>query len=228
MALTLVDVMDKYRPATGYTHSDEFTLIFPAIAADKPDTVHLHNGKVFKLCTLVASYTSVRFAFHMRNEINANKEHYKPAFVEKVNNCTTCFDARLLEFPKEEEFELVNHMIWRSNRDCYRNSVSKFAREYYSAKQLHGKKTQEKLDMMLTQGFDFKNDPRVHLQYGIYAKRELYEKISEHVDTPVLRSRTALKCLVMQATDPMLELLLAKNWPTTTLPEGVTDFSLQI
>ena len=36
--------------STGYTHSDEITLIFPK--CENEESVHMHNGKIMKLVSL--------------------------------------------------------------------------------------------------------------------------------------------------------------------------------
>jgi tRNA(His) 5'-end guanylyltransferase len=61
------------------------------------------------------------------------------------------FDARVFILP---ESEVTNYLIWRQ-KDCIRNSVSMSAQAIFSHKQHQGKKTSEKLDMLLEKGVDW-------------------------------------------------------------------------
>jgi tRNA(His) guanylyltransferase len=62
---TTVDLLKKYNCRTGFTQSDEITLYFPPCDLDKGQT-HLYGGRVEKLCSIIASYTSVRFNHHIK------------------------------------------------------------------------------------------------------------------------------------------------------------------
>jgi tRNA(His) 5'-end guanylyltransferase len=72
MVLTTKDLVKKFGAVTGYTQSDEISLLFaPAkteekMANAKPGRIfdHPHSGRIVKLCTLMASYASARFNCH--------------------------------------------------------------------------------------------------------------------------------------------------------------------
>ena len=57
MVNTTYDLLKEFKCNTGYTHSDEITLIF-----DKGD--HIRNGNVTEIITLISGYCSVRFNYH--------------------------------------------------------------------------------------------------------------------------------------------------------------------
>jgi len=56
------------------------------------------------------------------------------------------FDARVFQIPYQEE--VINYFIWRQ-QDATRNSISSVAQANFSAKELHGKKTNEMQDMLM-------------------------------------------------------------------------------
>lgn len=55
------------------------------------------------------------------------------------------FDARVYTIPSKTD--VMNYLVWRQ-RDAMRNSVNMFARAYFSDRQLHGKSTIQRLDML--------------------------------------------------------------------------------
>lgn len=57
MIYTTYDLICKFNCSTGYTHSDEITLIF-----DKNSNIF--EGKVYKIITSISSYCSIRFNYH--------------------------------------------------------------------------------------------------------------------------------------------------------------------
>ena len=140
MIQTMNDLLTKFNARTGYTHSDEITLIFDKICTkdeydEDKSLVHNYNGRIEKILTLVSGYCSVRFNYYIKLYVNADNKSYKTQFLDKINSDIVFFDARIIM----PHGEFVNHMIWRSVCDCYRNCVACFARKYFSAKKLHKK-----------------------------------------------------------------------------------------
>ena len=70
MIETSFDLLEKFRPTTAYTHSDEITLIFPALTEEdkKNGTTLSFNGRIQKFATLLASYCSIRFNYHIQKQ----------------------------------------------------------------------------------------------------------------------------------------------------------------
>lgn len=67
----------------------------------------------------------------------------------RVDARTPVFDARAFNVPDENE--VANYFLWRA-KDWERNSVSMFARAFYSHKQLHGKGRAATLEMLEADG----------------------------------------------------------------------------
>ncbi|KAH6865869.1 tRNAHis guanylyltransferase-domain-containing protein [Alternaria rosae] len=167
MITTCADLLHFFpRVTVAYTQSDEITLVFP-------EGVQTFNERVQKLCSLSASYCSVRFNKHLTNALKTIPEPKVKGNVEEVLG-TAYFDARF--FPVPEIAEALNNLIWRCRNDAVRNSVSAFARTMYSTKEMDGKKTQDLVSMMLEEkGVRFEEAVPKWAIEGCLLKREQYE-----------------------------------------------------
>ena len=117
MVLTMNDCLTEFHAVTGYTHSDEITLIFapmPPLVNKNTNKVepqpHFYNGRVCKILTLVSSYISIRFNYHLLSCIETQNQYiqtldmtkigYSNDFIRKIKNMKAYFDARVLVFPQ--------------------------------------------------------------------------------------------------------------------------------
>ena len=187
MIKTANDLLSKFNAVTVYTHSDEITMIFKGmmtlhehdLARIKNLTIksHLHNGKVFKLLTLTASYATARFNYHYSNVIRENRDRYPEEVKTKILSGTATFDARLLLFPIDiEKIETANHMIWRSIYDCFRNSVSTFCDHHLGKKAIFGLTTEERLDKLKSEkNIIYENEVPEYYRHGVYCKKMLVD-----------------------------------------------------
>jgi tRNA(His) guanylyltransferase len=164
MICVCTDLLSHFPSVTvAYTQSDEITLVFPA-------GVQAFNERVQKLCSLSASYCSVRFNFHLEKAL---REMPEPQVKEEWVG-TAHFDARLFSVPSVQE--ALNNLIWRCRNDAVRNAVNGFARTMYSTKEMHQKKTQDLIDMMLEEkGVRFEDAVPKWAVEGCLVKREQYE-----------------------------------------------------
>lgn len=218
MVRTMNDMIEKFNAVTGYSHSDEITLIFPPACtkeefeAGENKSIHPHDGRVIKLCTVMAGYCSVRFCYHMNNLIETHQDEYTSQFIEKIKDSNYCFDARALRF--ENPGEIVNHQIWRSVHDCHRNAVSTYARYRFGHKAVMNKNSKEMIDMMRKDGLDWDTDVPLYLKHGVYGKKELYEKTIaiNNKEITATRQRVSNRCFKIEYSDQMLELLISKYW----------------
>lgn len=198
-----LDTFKKFYARVGYCHSDEASFYFSAVYDPNVEKCHFYNGRVLKICTVMAGYFSTRFAYHIDNIIS---EPYKKFIPYHLLQNTT-FDARLLEF--EDEIEAVNHMIWRSCYDCHRNCVATYAQSNFSSKQLHGKNTSKMIEMLKTKGIEYDDIP-FHLKYGIYFKNEQY--LYEGGPEPASRTRIAARTFNVLQLDDRVKLMTEKYW----------------
>lgn len=255
------DAVNEFHASTGYTHSDEITLIFPPmpLLEDKIQP-HPFNGRVCKLLTLISSFIAVRFNYHLlslicdpvkaeknidksidqsisetvieetlENSENTSKEvtdktslkvakivnkNYTEDFIKKIKGMHASFDARILDFPPEKFVDISRHMVWRSLRDCTRNAVFTYARQFFSANQLNNKNSVDLIEMMKTKNFDYENSVPDHEKIGTYLKKELYMVEALNPQTNQLekatRCRVVSKTMRANTSPEFIELLLAK------------------
>jgi tRNA(His) 5'-end guanylyltransferase len=215
MRLTSCDLLTEFKPTTAYSHSDEITLIFPAVMTTEnyenkvpPVSEHEFNGKVFKLLTLIASFTSVRFTYNLKNQLEKSQSScYEYYFGNNWNTLT--FDARIMTFPKEKQNgEILNHMVWRSKQDCYRNFVSMFAENHFSQKIMDGMSTKHRVDKLKEEkGVDLTINDNIDMKYGVYVKK------MQHKDHDQSQSKIIYFSLPeLQYTDDYINLLINKTY----------------
>ncbi|KAH8883338.1 hypothetical protein GQ53DRAFT_430623 [Thozetella sp. PMI_491] len=206
MVSTCGDLLKQFPAATlAYTQSDEITLVFP-------NGVSSYNERVQKISTLAAAACSVSFNAHLSAAVAASPE---PAvkFPELLG--TAYFDCRLFGVPSVEE--ALNCVLWRCRGDAVRNAVSAAARTVCSEKELRGKTTSERLELMSKKGKPLEEVAPLWAREGTLLKREKYEVTglnqSLGVQETALRSRVkAVDKGVLEFSSENLKLVTAKYW----------------
>lgn len=147
MIETMKFLVEQTDACIGYVQSDEISLVLSDIKAP------MFDGKIAKLNSVIASMATAKF-----NEVIHKSYPNKPlAF----------FDCRCWNVPSRTE--AVNNILWREF-DATKNSISTAARAVYSEKQLLGKHSAEKQDMLMEKGINW-NDYPVFFKRGTYARR---------------------------------------------------------
>lgn len=222
MVLTMNDLLKKSNARTGYTHSDEITLVFLPLTlmegyTENPNKFVLsYDGQVQKWCSVYAGYCSVRFNYWFNQlvdqEIVKNTKAYAKETLDKIRSYEACFDCRVFAVP--DDLWTVKTLYWRSVQDCYRNCISTYAQSYYSHKKLEGVVTDGKIAMLEAVGVTVDQIP-LFLKHGVYGKRELYEKDTE-VNGEIVRTirhRVSNKSFVIKNKPEFVELIYTKDWP---------------
>jgi tRNA(His) guanylyltransferase len=224
MIKTTTDLINEFTAVTGYTHSDEITIIFKSTSTKEDfdsglnKATHIFDGRVIKLLTCMSGYCSVRFNYHLYNILKEKANEYKPEYISKINEFKACFDARCVIFPDEKE--IVNHMIWRSLFDCERNAVSTYARDYFSQKEINNKGKFEMLEMLKTKGLDWIDVPMV-FKHGVYLKKSTYEVIFNN--EKAIRTKVIPKCFKIKYNDFYFNILMDKYYTTTEEEEKLNQ-----
>jgi len=211
MAQVMLDSLDHFNAITGYTHSDEITLIFGPAKVENGSTL-AYNGKVVKTCSLMAGYVSARFNARMLEE---DWTDLSAATQEKIAGCKAYFDCRAFSLPDADE--VLANLRWRSNFDCLRNSVSMLARAYYSARALHGVSTSDVIAMLEDEKGVAWEDQPPFFRFGCLAKKEKYsfDAIDRKTGEPVvaIRSRVVIRSFqLVEHTPELVGLMLSKHW----------------
>lgn len=195
MFLTTYDLVTEFTAATGYTQSDEITLVFvPKPNADTGEYPVLpFNGKIQKLVSLTAGFASVRFNFHLIKlfaDPTYFAEHRDEEIVlkslDKINNSRAHFDSRCFQMPSVEE--VFNCILWRV-RDAYKNVVSKVAQNKFGVKPCFKKNTAEKLAMIKEDDPIYFNNLHPFISHGVFVKKELHVLNHSDAEMRVVRFR---------------------------------------
>lgn len=232
MGLTTLDLIKQFEAQTGYTHSDEITLIFNSKSSedeyleylekqsknlltkdDKDLPIHMFNGRIQKILSLVSSYCSVRFNYHLIKLIEPIKESYDTKFVETIESMNAMFDGRILIFQESAKYEILNHQIWRSIYDCSRNAVSTYAHTYFGPQKIMNKDTKQMIQMMMDEkGLDWSDTSQVptFIKHGLYCKKIMVNKVID--GNPALRAEYIFKEHKIDFSQENLDILLAKYW----------------
>jgi tRNA(His) 5'-end guanylyltransferase len=219
MLLTASDLLREFKCATAYTHSDEITLIFNNTYLESQ---YLFDGRVFKLLSLIPSFACGSFMVHFSEELmesgivlgndnfDNNSKNNKISRREKIMNklmepnkidSIPTFDARIIVFPEEMEYEIVNHMIWRSKGDCTRNFISLYAETYLGKRNIIGMSNLERLEKLKELGYDLNSENIDYsLKHGTFLK---YNSLNNEVEFYVFRN--------LSFTNDMYEFLTEKH-----------------
>ncbi|CAG9962917.1 unnamed protein product [Clonostachys byssicola] len=209
MVRTCADLLDSYPAATlAYTQSDEITLVFP-------NGVESFNDRAMKIATLAAGFCSVHFYSHL---VNALAESPDPPLKKDLGSLPLPhFDGRVFNVPTVEE--CLNNVLWRCRGDAVRNSVSAFARSFFSTRELHGKNQEEMIEMVRREkGIDYREAvPRWALE-GSVVKKTLVEleAVNKKTGERALSTRTKTRCEdrgITEFSDATLALVKERHWP---------------
>jgi len=225
MRQTLIELLDQFRPCTGFTCSDEITLVFPVLPNEKTGELRSHadfDAKVQKITTLSAGFASVCFYKALKNE---KFEAEEQSLVEHIERTKPHFDARVFNVPSN--VELVNNLLWRASWDFRRNSISTLAQAHFSSKQLHGKNTKVQMEMLNDKGIHWESQPDWY-KWGVFAKKEKYLKESDVKGEKVtsVRTRITVKSFEMarKYEKKQEDWIVSKYWP---LSQEVINFEVE-
>jgi tRNA(His) 5'-end guanylyltransferase len=242
MMETAKDLLYEFSPSTVYTHSDEITLIFPELCTyeeysrgvrddGRNISRHIFDGRLFKLLSIIPSFTSTRFTYHLERELKSNVECYRRFFgstdesgtmesKSKRDGPVFSFDARPIVFPLSKTFEIANHMIWRSKLDCFRNFVGMYARRMIPSKTLNGLSNVERIQKLKEMGIDLDGptmNPVIPLmKNGAYVKKKTYDP--NHDDDIMFRRRAIVFIMPnIRCDEKHIDILLSKHITTEML-----------
>jgi tRNA(His) guanylyltransferase len=186
---TTHDLVHKFSAVTGYTQSDEISLIFPAamepVSSEETDPAstdssvkkirpvqrqHIYSGRMFKLASVTSSFASARFNYHLNRH---SWTDLSPSIQKKVQGHEAFFDGRVIPLP--DPLGIAECIFWRSNCDGLRNSISHISQHSYSAQELHGKGLRQQLMMLHEKDINVVRDYPLNVLFGTWVKKEQYE-----------------------------------------------------
>ena len=115
-----------------YGQSDEVSILIY-----NPDTMtqEMYDGKVFKLCSVVASLFT---------------GYFNDCYFQGMGSLAS-FDCRIFQLPVHE---VMNYFIWRQ-KDAERNSIQMLGRANFSHKQMDKKSCSNIQDMLMEKGINW-------------------------------------------------------------------------
>lgn len=149
-----------------FVQSDEISILLTDF--DKIGTDAWFDGNIQKMTSVAASmatakfnqlrllrYTQSRLKDDSINRISIETPYQQDNWLEELSNIKLAeFDARVFTIPSKTE--VVNMMVWRQ-KDAVRNSISSVAQSLYSHKELEGKDSDQKQEMIFQKGVNWNN-----------------------------------------------------------------------
>lgn len=151
-------LVQEMNARVGYTQSDEITLAWyePSQSAAE----YAFDGRFQKLASVLAGMASARFCQLVGQLL--------PAKADEVPH----FDCRVWQVPTLEDARDV--FIWRED-DATKNSITMAASAYYSDRELHGKDSAVKQELLWEKGVNW-NDYPGFFKRGTYLQRRSFER----------------------------------------------------
>ena len=185
MVATTKALVEETNAVIGYTQSDEITLV---LYSGSFDSQIWFDGRKQKIVSCSASYCSLAFFRNITREFGG------------IDMGMPTFDCRAFAVPTVGE--AVNQVLWRE-KDATKNSVSSAARAYYSHKDLDGKSSSQKHDMLMSKGVNW-NDYPAFFKRGSWVQRRVSSRkfTAEEIDRlPPRHAARTNPGLVVERTD---------------------------
>jgi len=165
-----------------FVQSDEISILmtdFDAIGTDA-----WFDGNIQKIVSVAAGLATAEFnklrlkrnielmlKYSINQVSDSNQKVFDRAkdFIDTFKSAT--FDARVFTIPAD--YEVENYFIWRQ-KDCTKNSISSVARNLYGQKELEGKNSDQKQEMIFQKGINW-NDYAPKLKRGRFIQKEMTE-----------------------------------------------------
>lgn len=151
MRATCAYLVEQSHAKIGFVQSDEITLIWQ----NSDGGSVFFDGRVLKLCSVLASMAAVRFD----REFGGTR--------------LPSFDCRVWQVP--DQTEAANTLLWRAF-DARKNSVSSACRAHFSAKKMFRKGRSEMRAMLASVGVDFDASYPPADRHGAYFRRVTKER----------------------------------------------------
>jgi tRNA(His) 5'-end guanylyltransferase len=148
-----------------YVQSDEISILmtdFDIIGTDA-----WFDGNIQKIVSVAAGLATGEFN-RLRLKRKMDTTVATAGSIMKLFKWAT-FDARVFTIPAN--YEVENYFIWRQ-KDATRNSISSVARSLYGQKQLEGKNSNQKQEMIFQKGINW-NDYAPMFKRGRFIQKEI-------------------------------------------------------
>lgn len=141
----------------------------------------------------------------MLNLIEIHKDNIDPNTYQIIKNIDVCFDCKLIEYPDNKNYEIINYQIWRS-LESERNAILNYGIHVIGKKKIN-KMTFEDIKNQLDK-FQYNYINPYFILYGVYSKRITY--MDTYNNKPIYKSKCINKTFKIKYTDDIFNFLLSK------------------
>lgn len=202
-------LVNEYKATTGYTQSDEITLVIPSFYKENDTFTHNLGGRTQKITSLVSAKATSEFIkqfYKIMNTMENTKENKRYFDVmESGHIFDGYFDARA--YGVKSDVEAFNSVLWRI-RDAEKNSISNAAISCISHKKLLGLNGAERKEKMKEVGVDWEKYEE-DFKYGTLIKKITYSKLTEQNEV-CMRTKFERKALKLKYSKNNIKLILKK------------------
>lgn len=166
MQYSCAELVKEFNADLGFVQSDEISLGWKSVEKAP------FEGRIFKLESVIASQATgffYKFALDESMDAEQGLSSDRLKLRERVLKICPTFDCRVYQVPSLEE--LVNCFVWREN-DAIKNSISSYAMEFYSTKQLMKKNQKDRLELLDEDGHPWRDLP-IQMRRGTYFARKV-------------------------------------------------------
>ena len=172
---TTMYLVKETNACMGYTQSDEITL---AWYHNNAKSQVWFDGRITKMTSQLAAHATLWF-----NRLLADER--MPKYLDRLPT----FDARVWQVPNKTEG--ANVFVWRE-WDATKNSISMAAHSVYSNKELFGKNSSQKQEMLWQKGINW-NDYPIFFKRGTYVQKQQISRSFTSSEMDVLPPKHAAR-----------------------------------
>jgi len=196
-----------FKPVSIYTQYDEIIMIF--------DSAKIFNGDTQKYISMICSKASVYFIREFYNLFDSISQYYSSELIQKE---MPVFSGQLVFFPKGNEYEIMNYIIWRNSK--IRSYVQDCVELFATADELSNKKKEAQVELYKTvTGIEIEDDIPFYMTQGVYIKKSIYNTcyiptniIDSNKSVDVIYPNVHIWSMKVKYSDAILEQLLAKYY----------------
>jgi tRNA(His) 5'-end guanylyltransferase len=196
-----------FKPVSIYTQYDEIVMIF--------DSAKIFKGDTQTYISMICSKASVYFIREFNNLFNSISQYYSSELIESE---MPVFSGRLVFFPKGNEYEIMNYIIWRNSKiRCY---VQDCVELIATSDELTNKKKEEQVEIYKNvTGIEIEDDIPFYMTQGVYIKKSIYNTCyiptniaDSNKSVDVIYPNVHIWSMKVKYSDAILEQLLAKYY----------------
>ena len=169
---TTKELMKEFQADTGYTHSDEISLLFyPKQTRNDAGWREPHfGGRIQKVITIASAFFTMTFNNELKTIFADKNDEYigKEYAYDRMMSGKAYFDCRIFQVPND--VEMFSYMFWRSKVDCKRNHDFDLARRHYSKSELDKTNTNDRIKLLLDKDINWDEEPAC-FRHGSFIKR---------------------------------------------------------